>query len=277
MFRLHVPKAGPSKTEQARELVGLLAGVFGDRGIHVVADALYRGPAWRDLPRQVTFTTRLAVNAVLYGPEPPRTGRRGHPRWKGDRLGTAAELAATAVWRTATVRIYDEIETVHVAEVICLWWGSLHRTPVKVVLMRRAGSARAYDWALVTTEVTATAEAIIARYGSRWSIEQAIKDGKELLGAGDAHNRVRTAVERTVPFVMACQTIAVLWYARAGQATADLTARRARAPWYTTKTHVSMIDILAAFRRARITEILAAHTNDGVIVIDGVTWEATAA
>ena len=277
LFRLHVPKHSASKTEQARELTGVLAGAFGDRGIHVVADALYRGPAWRDLPGAVTFTTRLAANAVLYGPEPPRTGRRGHPRWKGDRLGTAAELAATATWRNTTVRIYDQVETVHVAEVICLWWGSLHRTPVKVVLMRRAGSARAYDWALVTTEVTATAEAIIARYGSRWSIEQAIKDGKDLLGAGDAQSRVRTAVERTVPFVMACQSIAVLWYARVGQATADLAARRAQAPWYRHKTHVSMIDILAAFRRARITEVLAAQASDGVIVIDGVTWEATAA
>ena len=98
-----------------------------------------------------------------------------------------------------------------VAEVVCLGWGSLHRTPVKVVLMRRADSKRLYDWALVSTDVAATGESIIARYGSRWSVEQAIKDGKNLLGAGDAQSRTKRAVERTVLFVLACQSILVLW------------------------------------------------------------------
>lgn len=277
LFRLNLPHQGPSKTEQARELVDLLAGAFGDRTIHVAADALYRGPVWRDLPRRVTFTTRLARNAVLYGPEPPRRGRRGHPRWKGDRLGTPAELAAQTRWRKATVKIYDTVETVSVAEVACLWWGSLHRRPVKVVLMRRQDSARSYDWALVTTDVAATGEEIIIRYGARWSVEQAMRDGKDLLGAGDAQSRVRRAVERTVPFVMACQSVLVLWYAQAGRAEADVAVRRKRAPWYRHKTHVSMIDMLVAFRRARITEVLAVHSSAQVIVIDGVTWEATAA
>jgi hypothetical protein len=96
LFRLHIPKAGFSKTEQARAMVDLPATVLPDRTVHAVGDALYRGPAWRGLPARVTFTTRPAANAVLYGPEPPRTGRRGHPAWKGERLGTAAEIAATA-------------------------------------------------------------------------------------------------------------------------------------------------------------------------------------
>lgn len=281
LFRLHIPKKHPdrtaAKTGQARELADLLAGAFPDRKIHVVGDALYRGPAWLDLPKNMTFTTRLPSNAVLYAPEPPPTNKRGHPRWKGDRIGTPAEMAAKATWRKATVRIYDQVEEVLIAETVCLWWGSLHRTPVKVVLMRRAASTRAYNWALVSTDATATAETIIVRYGGRWSIEQAIKDGKDLLGAGDAQNRVRKAVERTVPFTMACQTVATLWYARAGEAADDIADRRRRAPWYRHKTHIAMTDILTTFRRARITEVLAAQTSPQVIVIDSVTWEPTAA
>ncbi len=73
------PARAHTKPAQARELVGLLAAAFPDRRVHVVADAAYKGPAWRDLPASVTFTTRLASNAVLYAPAPPRTGRRGRP------------------------------------------------------------------------------------------------------------------------------------------------------------------------------------------------------
>ncbi|MEU9057271.1 transposase [Streptomyces sp. NPDC048384] len=277
LFRLHVPKQSTSKTTQARQLVDLLIAALPGRRVHVVGDALYRGPTWRDLPPGATFTTRLASNAVLYGSEPPPTGKRGHPRWKGDRLGTPTDLARIVTWRKATVKIYDKVEEVFVAERVCLWWGSLHRTPVKVVLMRRVHSKRLYDWALVTTDTAATGEAIVIRYGARWSIEQANRDGKEVLGAGQTHSRLKRAVERSVPFVMACQTIAVLWYAQAGRAATDLTVRRTHAPWYRQKTHISMIDILAAFHRARIQEAIAAQASARVIVIDGVTWEATAA
>jgi ribosomal protein S18 acetylase RimI-like enzyme len=277
LFRLHVPKQSDSKTVQAQELAGLLIAALPGRRVHVVGDALYRGPVWRDLPPGATFTTRLASNAVLHGSQPPPTGKRGHPRWKGDRLGTPADLANTVTWRKATVKIYDKVEEVLVAETVCLWWGSLHRAPVKVVLMRRADSKRLYDWALVTTDTAATGEAVVVRYGARWSIEQAIRDGKEVLGAGQTQSRLKQAVQRSVPFVMACQTIAVLWYAQAGQAATDLAARRAQAPWYRQKTHISMIDIMAAFRRARIEEALAAQACDEVSVVDRATWEATAA
>jgi hypothetical protein len=199
LFRLHIPKTTASKTEQARALVDLLAAALPDRTIHVVGDALYRGPAWRGLPRRVTFTTRLAANAVLYGPEPPRTNKRGHPRWKGDRLGTAADIAATAVWRRTKVTRYGKTETVDLAVVPCLWWGSLHRTPIRVVLVRDLDATKPYT--LATTDPASTGEQIVARYASRWSIEQSIKDGKQLLGAGDAHNRLPAAVERTTPLV----------------------------------------------------------------------------
>jgi transposase len=277
LLRLHVPKAGKSKTEQAREMADLLVAAFPGRRVHVVGDALYRGPAWRDLPAHVTFTTRLASNAVPYGPQPPRTGKRGHPRWKGDKLGTPADLAATARWRTVTLNLYGDTKTVQVYEVVCLWWGSLHRTPVKVVLMREADSPRAYDWALVTTDTAATGEEVIVRYGSRWSIEQANKDGKGLLGAGDAQNRTRTAVERTVPFTMLCLTIATLWYDHTGHMATDLATRRTLAPWYRHKTHISMIDILAAFRRTRITTITADQASPHQIPPTPATRQPTAA
>ncbi|MGW1055234.1 IS701 family transposase [Streptomyces sp. NPDC002521] len=204
LFRLHIPKAGPSKTEQARALVDLLAQALPGRTIHVVGDALYRGPAWHDLPARVTFPTRLAANAVLYGPEPPRIGKRGHPGWKGGRLGTAAETAATATWRCTKVTRYGKTETVGLAVIPCLWWGSLHRTPIRVILIRDLDETKPYTLALVTTDLTSTPEQIVARYASRWFIEQSIKDGKQLLGAGDAQNWL--PAQSSAPHLLAWRT-----------------------------------------------------------------------
>jgi SRSO17 transposase len=78
LFRLHIPTSGASKPDAARALVGLLARAFPERAIHVVADAAYRGPAWRTLPGTTTFTARLAANAVLYA-LPNRTHRQTRP------------------------------------------------------------------------------------------------------------------------------------------------------------------------------------------------------
>ncbi len=255
----------------------MLAAALPGRRIHVVGDALYRGPAWRDLPARVSFTTRLAANAVLYGPQPSRTGKRGHPAWKGPRLGTAAAIAVTATWRRTTVTRYGKTDTVDIAVIECLWWGSLHRTPVRLVLVREVDETQPYTIALITTDLTSTAEEIVTRYATRWSIEQTIKDGKELLGAGDPQSRLPQAVERTTPFVLANLTILVLWYHQAGSATGDLTTRRRMAPWYRHKRYVSIEDMIIAFRRGRITTITAAQTTPDLFIPDAVTCEATAA
>jgi len=261
LFRLYTPKAGRSKTEHASSMVNLLSRAFAERRIHVVADALYRGPAWRNLPRNVTFTTRLSSTAVLYGSRPQPTGKRGHPAWKGPRLGTPSEIAATTSWRTTSVTRYGETGEVLLADIPCLWWGSLNRTPVRLILVRDLDRHRR-DLALITTDLVTSAEDLVARYCARWSIEQTIKDGKDLLGVGDAQNRRQPAVERTVPFMLLTLTILVCWYARFGDAASDLTERRGLARWYRRKkTTISVTDMLIAFRRARITTVHPAQTT----------------
>jgi hypothetical protein len=255
LFRLYIPKDGPSKVEHARKMVNLLSRAFVGRRLNVVADALYRGPAWRQPPGNVTITLRLASTAVLHGPRPEPTGRRGHPAWRGPRLGTPGEIANTTTWRTATVTRYGKTGEVLLADIPCLWWGSLHRTPVRLVLLREPDRRRK-DLALITTDLVTPAEGIVARYCSRWPIEQTIKDSKEILGAGDAQNRLAEAVRRTVPFMMLNLTILVCWYARFGDAEQDLAKRHTWARWYRNKkTTISVDDMLIAFRRARITPV----------------------
>jgi hypothetical protein len=277
LFRLYTPADGPSKVEHARSMVNLLSRAFAERRVHVVADALYRGPAWRDLPGNVTFTTRLSATAVLYGRAPAPTGRRGHPAWKGPRLGRADEIAETTIWRRVTVTRYGRTDEVLLADIPCLWWGSLHRTPVRLVLVREVDRRRR-DLALVTTDLATPAEGVVARYCGRWSIEQTIKDAKEILGAGDAHNRLETAVRRTVPFMMLNLTVLVSWYARYGDAERDLAERHDWARWYRRKKKaISVDDMLIAFRRARITAVDTAQPRPDLFSDTAVTSTATAA
>ena len=55
-----------------------------------------------------------------------------------------------------------------------------------------------------------------------------------------------------MPFQLACQAIATVWYASAGHHPADIDAHRARAPWYATKSQPSTADMLAKLRRVLI-------------------------
>ncbi len=252
-------KAGRTKPDLARELVDAIAEHFGDREIHIVADAAYGCSAFIGLGEDMSMTTRAKANAVFSHLAPPRTGKRGRPRLKGDRIGTPADIAATARWKTATVCRYGTTSTVQIAEQTCLWYGTWRSDTVRVILLRETGTTSTppsgYHLALITTDLHATPEAIIARYAARWSIEVTFFDVKNILGVGEARNRVPKAVERTVPFGLFCHSILIVWYALHGHENTDTASRRSAAPWYRTKTEPSTWDMLIKLRR----QIIAAR------------------
>jgi hypothetical protein len=103
----------------------------------------------------------------------------------------------------------------------------------------------------------------VARHSWRWSIAQTIRDGKILLGVGQARNRLQAAVERTVPFQLLCLTMLYCWYA-AGHDSRDtgaLAAYRKIHPWDWNKAHVSFDDMIVAYRRARRTAVPPAQNT----------------
>ena len=73
------------------------------------------------------------------------------------------------------------------------------------MLVREPDTPTGYDLALFTTDPDSDTERIVARYADRWSIEPANATGKQLLGVGQARNRVPRAVERTVPSGSSCR------------------------------------------------------------------------
>jgi len=235
----------------ARRMAAALAGALPGRTVHLVGDAAYAGKELRKLAPGITWTTRLRKDAALHDLPPAKTGRRGRPRARGDRLPTPAKLAARQVFTPVTVSRYGTTVTVHAASLTCLWYSVFGSRPVQVVLIRDR-SASGCDLALVTTDTAATAAQVIERYASRWTIETAIEDAKQVFGTGQARNRTARAVRRTVPFQLACQSIAITWYATAGHDPADVDLHRARAPWYTSKARPSTADMTGKLRRVLI-------------------------
>ena len=176
-----------------------------------------------------------------------------------------------------TVRIYGHSHRTDLAAITCLWYGCLHTRTVRVILARdHAGLL-----ALVTTDLATPAARLIERYAARWSIEQAFADARNILGAGEARNRTRRAVERTVPFALIVSTLVVTWYARHGHPRHTLTARRHDQPWYTTKTEPAFEDMLTQLRRtmiaARIPAGSSAHPTPEQTQQVLAAWHAAAA
>jgi hypothetical protein len=269
-----------SRLALARRPVEALAAALPDRTIHVVADSAYAGKALRALPGSVTWTTRLRSNASLYELAPARTGKRGRPRLKGAKLPSLAALAASIPFAPTTVTRYGTTATVSTAALGCLRYGVFGPQQVQVVLVRDK-SRSGYDVALVTTDLAAAPAQVIQAYAARWSIEVAIEDAKQLGGVGQARNRLERAVQRTVPFGLVVNTIAICWYATTGHHPDDVHAARALAPWYREKAQPSVLDMFAKLRRVIIaTQFRRADPGPPTpqeIAVIRLAWENVAA
>jgi hypothetical protein len=208
------------------------------------------------------------------------TGRRGRPREKGDRLPSLAGLSATAVFEQITVTRYGKTASIQAVGVTCLWHSGFGTRPVTVVLIRDR-TKTGYDLALVTTDTAGSLAHVIERYAARWSVEVAIENSKQIFGAGQARNRTDRAVERAIPFQLACQAITVTWYAAAGHYPADVEDHRARAPWYRVRARPSTVDMGARLRRilvaARFQGISPRPANPEEINVIRLAWEYLAA
>jgi hypothetical protein len=174
----------------ARRMATRLAAGLHGRKVHVTADSAYAGQELKELPDSVTWTTRLRSNAALHDLPPGRTGRKGRPRVKGDRLPSLAELAAVTVFAQVTVTRYGKTETIAAAAFTCLWYSVTGAGPVTVILIRDK-SKTGYDLALVTTQKNPDTAAVIERYAARWAVEmvftQLAKRAVRPVGGGREH------------------------------------------------------------------------------------------
>ena len=276
--------AYPSKYQLARQMLELVAAAYPQREIEIVGDCAYATNALgSELQERVMITSRLKANAKLYAPKPERTGKRGQPAKKGKRLPKLAQIADDphTVFEQVEVTREGKRRTVHAHRFQALFYDVWGERRVQVVLVRERERATGYDVALISMNMKASVAQIIEFYDERWSIEVCIEGAKQITGVGQARNRVKRAVERTVPFGLLCQSLVICWYALHGQAERDVKRRRWLSPWYPHKRSPSLQDMLSSLRH----EVIAAqyppltpHTvNQPQIPSSPQTLDATAA
>ncbi|MCO6048170.1 transposase, partial [Aeoliella sp. ICT_H6.2] len=252
LFRLYLNKAKAEKhrrgyrkrSQLAVELLQLLCKQRDNVRFHVVADSAYGGKTVLcELPENCDLTSRLVKDARLYDAPPVRQpGTNGRPRKRGERLPTPEEMLAERC-RRVELDVYGRTEKARLADCQARMHAAPER-PLRVVAVEALAGGRGQE-AFYSTCHEATAEAVIAWYASRWSVEVAFHDSKQHLGFEEPQGWSRKAVERTAPLAMLLYSLIVLWFAREGHRA----YQPLDCPWYTSKAEPSFADMLATLRR----------------------------
>lgn len=93
-------------------------------------------------------------DAALFQPAPPRTGRRGRPRLKGDRLSRPPELAAGASdrdWQRVNLDLRGRVTERLVLTRDVLWYRVNKDDLVRLVVVRDPHGVENDDFFLTTT------------------------------------------------------------------------------------------------------------------------------
>ena len=259
MFRLHRSEKRCKKerrpyskiTEQARELIDLLASRYPSRRFQVLADSAYtNGALIKGRLPNVHLVGRGRLDAALYAPAAPkRKGQMGRPRVRGKRIASPATQAKAknALWKKVTVNVYGKQVSVLVMVIDALWYVAAGSELIRQIVVRDFPGHQRED-VFVSSDASESARAIIEAFSKRWSLEVTFHETKGKLGFEDPQNRAEHAVERTAPLAFVSYSLTVLWYLLYGQY--SKAAKATTLPWYTQKAGVCFSDMLATLRRA---------------------------
>jgi len=257
LFRLYLNRkaaaraggAGCTRPQLAVEMLHRLCGHRKNRHFHLVADATYGGRSvLRHLPGNCDLTSRMHLEARLYqAPPPRRSGTRGRPRIRGQRLPTPRQWLEGPT-RRLKLDLYGRRDRVRLADRQARWHGAAYR-PLRVVAVAPISGGRRPQ-AFYSTCHQATAEEVLDGYARRWSLEQTFQEAKGHLGFQQPQGWTRRAVERTAPMAMLLYSLIVLWFAREGHRH----YRPLNRPWYRTKTQPCFADMLATLRRLSLQQ-----------------------
>jgi len=261
--RVHKKHDVTTTIAHAAAMITEIAGWLPDRCFHLVADGAYATLAGGGLPR-TQLTSRMRRDAALYEPAPPRTGRRGRPRTKGERLPTPTQLSEAVPdkdWTTALADVRGTTRTrlVHTRDVL---WYRVNKTDlVRLVIVRDPDATEPDDY-FFTTDLSDTAAEVISRYAARWAIEVCFRDVKQDLGAQNPQSWKREGPERAAALSLWLHATTWCWYLDTHPTGQTWTPR----PWYRAKTTPSFLDALAALRRVlwsqRITTMSRSEPDD---------------
>lgn len=239
----------PQRT--AEQVCHLLRRWFPKHTIVFVADAGYATTGlFRACRRlKINLVTRARSNLRFFKSAPPRTGKKGRPRAKGERLPSLKELRNNGdlKWTEVVVESYGSAhETRFVATVDCLW-DSVEggRAEVRLVFVKTPGDGiDAPVFCLITEAPLLSAEQIVGTYAMRWSQEVTHREAREHLGVETQRQWSDLAIERSTPLLFGIYSlIFLLGHQLYGQGSVSLS----QTAWYK-KDEPAFSDLLNAVR-----------------------------
>ncbi len=267
--RLH-RKDGPTTLDLGQQIIVELAAWLPGRDFALCADGAYASLAGRGLPR-TTVTSRMRRDAAIYESAPPRTGGRGRPRTKGERLPTPAAMAAKL---TDTAFTKASVEWRGASKDLLVWsrpvlWYSVDPQHLVLLVIVRDPAGIMHDDFFFTTDLDADAGHVASHYAGRWSIECVNREVKQVIGGEDPQTWKGQGPERAASLSLWLYAAIWTWYIPTHGTTQTWTAR----PWYTKKTTPSFLDALAALRRCLWTERITTMSSlepQNPKIIDGI-------
>ena len=161
-----------------------------------------------------------------------------------------------------------------------LWWVVFRQRPIRAVASRRPGSRRRPEF-FYTTDLSLSADEVLAHYLDRWRIECLFHEVKETMGFEDPQCWTERAVERTPAFLLWTAGAVKYWFLTERQTVADVFRPRWRRKPTGRWPIPSFSDMLAAMRREILGETLfrrsgfhADHTESLNVLINAIAHAA---
>lgn len=238
-------------TDWARQMLLQVKRWLPDREVIAVGDSSYAVIEFlAALSGQVTFITRLRLDAALYEAAPARKpGKMGRTRLKGQRLPTLKEVLqnpATAWVKIKLSHWYGHSEKeMEITTATAHWYHSGKPVVALRWVLLRDPEGKLSPMALLSTDLNMSTEMIVAYFVRRWSIEVTFEEVRAHLGVETQRQWSDNAIERTTPVLLGLFSIITLLanelYQKGGLPIAE-------AAWYK-KEKPSFSDAIAAVRR----------------------------
>jgi hypothetical protein len=252
--RYHEQAGRPHKkiTDWARQMIFQLRRWLPHRALVVVADYSYAAlqflHACQTMVKPVTVITRLRLDAALYEPAPPPSGKAGRPRKKGQRSPTLQAILEDSQWKWQSVRVrwYDgQTRGMEMTSQTAVWYHSgIPPVPIRWVLIRDPQNE--YETiALLSTTLELDPLQMINWFVQRWQVEVTFEEVRLHLGVETQRQWSDNAIARTTPVLLGLFS----WITLAAHLLverAQLSVRQAA--WYV-KERPTFSDALSAVRQ----------------------------
>jgi hypothetical protein len=161
--------------------------------------------------------------------------------------------------------VYGRSRELDVVRYEAVWPRVLGLRRIQVVVVRDR-SKEVADVYLFTTDLTATAEWVIAQFAWRWAIEVLFRSSKQVLEIEAPQQWSRESVEKVAPWVWSMQSVIMVWYSTAGRDLPEsLELRERMGEW---DSEWSLRHMLQVLRRAILNATIDPNSADQAKLTD---------